>query len=163
MVSEAKQYMGKMFDTMSEGFHTAVETSRRTNETMFRTMNEVCKTPAGLEEVNGFAVRMMSEMTPVVQKGMDSAFETAETTYRAGVDFVKTAFDVTRDMNPENMQDKTRQMWDASFGLMRTGMDVFGKAGTMAMDNFASMCRGMTCGFEKAVKAAPMSTPKAAK
>lgn len=160
---EAKQYVGRMIETMNEGFHTAVETGRRTNETMFRTVNECCKAPAGFEEFNGFGVKMMNEMTPVMQKNMDAALETAATSYKAGVDFVKTAFDVTRDLSPEAMQDKTRQMWDASFNLMRTGMDLFGKTGVMAMDGFTHMYRGMACGFEKAQRGAPVSMPKAGK
>ncbi len=158
MVSDAKQYVGKMFDTMTDGFHTAVETGRRTNETMFKTMGEFCRVPAGFEEMGGhFAFRAMNEITPVMQKSVDTAFEAAETGMKAGVDFVRTAMDMARDVNPDNMQDKTRQMWDASFHMMRTGMDLFGKAGTLAMDNFTQVCRGMACGFEKSCK--PMAAP----
>jgi hypothetical protein len=164
MVSDTKQYVGKMFDTMTEGLHTAVETGRRTNETMFKTMNEFCRVPAGFEDMGGhFAVRAMNEIAPVMQKNMDTAFEATETGVRAGVDFMRTAMDMTRDMNPENVQDKTRQMWDASFNMMRTGMDLFGKAGTMAMDNFTQMCRGMAGGFEKSCKPTQTPAPKAGK
>jgi hypothetical protein len=66
---------------------------------------------------------------------------------------MKTAFNATKDINKDNVQDKTRLMWDASFDALRTGAEASGKCQIAAWESMADMWH-TACATEKAQKPA---------
>ena len=157
MVVETKERMTEMFDVWSDGFRTAMDTGRRTQENFFKVMGDFWKTQPEFEGVYNRGERVAKEFVPFVSRNVQTASECAETTLRTGMDMFKVAFDTAAKTDDQDVYRKTRGMWDATFGAARTNFEAFGKAGTRMVENFSDFMRNTCC-----TECAPKTTQKPA-
>lgn len=160
MATETKDFTGKWFDAMSEGFKTAMDAGRSAQDTMFKTAGGCF--PEGdqegpMGEMRERGERFARAWQPMMKRNMDTAIGFFDKTCKSGMDAAKTSFDAMSDMNRDNFEDRTRKMWDASFAAMRTSFDAMGTATKATMDNFTGFWTAAGTCPDK-TKAAPKSS-----
>jgi hypothetical protein len=151
MVADTKDQMSKWWETMNETFRMTMDNGRRVSESMARLMGEAWRTPWNPDDCASHTDRVARQWTPLMQKNFETAMESMDVGYRAGVGLMKTAFNATKDINKDNVQDKTRLMWDASFDALRTGAEASGKCQIAAWESMADVWH-TACATEKAQK-----------
>lgn len=159
MVAETKEKMTEMFDVWTDGFRTAFDAGRRTQDTFMRTVGEFWKTQPEIEGTYQRGERFAKEFAPFMTRNVQTISECAETTFRTGMDVFKVACDTATKGDDADVYRRTRSMWDATFGAARVNFEAFGKAGTRMVENFSDFMRtACTCCGESA----PKSTAKPA-
>jgi len=141
MVAETREKMTEMFETVSDGFRAAMDAGRRSQESMFKAVGDMCKAPG---EFDGFVVRaerITREWMPTMGKNIQAMTECCDTGFRAGVEVFKTACDLSLRTEDADVYRKSRQFFDAAFNAARTNFDAIGKAGSRTMENWAEFCR----------------------
>ena len=140
MVAEAKESMTKVFDCMSEGVRTAFDAGRRTQEAWFKAVGEMWKHPGDADRFSTRGERIFREFVPFVGKNLEMAAQCCDAGIRTGVDVFKVACDAAGKPGDTDAYDATRQVWDATFGAVRTNFDTFGKAGARTIENCSAFC-----------------------
>jgi len=140
MVTEAKETMGKVFETVNDGMRAAVDATQRTQESWMKVAQDTWKRPADFDRVIARGERVMKEWAPFVGRTMETLAQTCNTNFRAGMDAFKTCCDATTRSDDADLYKKTRQVWDATFDAMRTGFDAFGKASTKTIETCSTFC-----------------------
>lgn len=140
MVAETKESMTKVFDCMSEGVRTVFDASRRTQDAWFKAMGEMWKRPGDADGLSARGERIYREFVPFVGKNLEMAAQCCDAGIRTGVDVFKVACDAAVKPSDTDAYDATRQVWDATFGAVRTNFDTFGKVGARTMENCSAFC-----------------------
>ncbi len=140
MVTEAKETMNKVFETVNDGWRAAVDATQRTQESWMKVTQDSWKRPADLDRMFGRGERVMKEWAPFVGRTMDTFAQTCNTNFRAGMDAFKTCCDATTRTDETDLYKRTRQMWDATFDAIRTSFDAFNKASTRNLETCSSFC-----------------------
>jgi flavin-dependent dehydrogenase len=158
MVTEMKDYTGKWFETLSDGFKTCMEAGRFAQESMFKAAGTWF--PEGGEneamgEVRDRTQRLARAWQPTMRRNADTAMTLLDANYKAGMDLAKASFDTMHDLNRENFEDRTRRMWDASFGAVRTNVNALSTATKATMESFVDLCHSAST-----TKGEPKSAPK---
>lgn len=157
MVKDNKEMFNTMFDTMNESMKAAVEFGRRTQETFFSNAGEKFKVDNQVCEFQHRANRSFEAFTPFVQKNVEAGMTLVDANSKAGMAFFRTGIDATQDVNADNLQQKTREFFDASFKLFKHGLDNYADATNKAVNNFNELFKvaNTTCceGKEKSAKA----------
>ena len=159
MVADTKERMTEMFDVWNDGFRTAMDAGRKTQESFFRVMGDFWKTQPEFEGVYARGERAARELVPFVNRNVQTVSECAETTLRTGMDVFKVACDTATKADDVDVYRRTRNVWDATFGAARTNFDAVNKAGTRIAENFSEFVRN-TCSTECAPKAAAKTATK---
>lgn len=129
-----------MFDTMFEGFRTAMDTGKQTQDAMFSAVTKMCGTPQGFEEMNARNEQFSQQWVPFVRKTIDSAAEVFGASFQAGNDFLKTTTEAAKTYKADAGPEQPRKMFDAGFGVFRANADAFGKAQAAAIENWTCFC-----------------------
>lgn len=140
MVTETKETMNKAFDTVSNGFRTAVDCGQRTQETWMNFMRDSWRNPAEFERVAFRGERMMKQFIPFVGETMESFTRAFDVNMRAGMGVVKAICETTTPADEADLGRKTRQIWDATFEAMRTNFDTMSKVGAKTLENYSTFC-----------------------
>ena len=152
MVADTKENVTQMFDNMTETFRVAMDAGRKTQENFVRSMNDMWKNPMGFENVMTRGERVAKEIMPFVGRNMELMVESFDTTFRTGLDVFRTATDATLKNEDTDMYRRSRQVFDAAFGAMRSNFETFGKTGARAMENWSSFCKSACCCEEPTMK-----------
>jgi hypothetical protein len=144
MVAETKENMTQAFDNMNETFRVAMDAGRRTQETFTRSMNDMWKNPMGFDMFFARGEKMAREFMPFMGRNMETFVDSMDTAFRTNMDVVKTATDTAMKGDDADMYRRSRQVFDAAFGAMRTNFETFAKAGSRTMENFSMFCKN-TC------------------
>lgn len=154
MVAETKEGMKRVFDAMSEGFRTSVDTGRKAQEAWFGAFGNVCKNQTGVDTL--IPERFTKDVAPFVAKNAETVVDCMDKSVKTGADAFNAACE-TVFADKGDFYSKTRTVWDTSFDAMRTNMDTIGRAGKTMIDNWTSFCR-TTCS-----EASPKGSGKPAK
>lgn len=134
MVSEMKDSTARVFDRMSDGFRTAFEVGRKSQDAWFKTMSDAWGRMPGDNQ------RMVGEWAPFVGKQMETAAQAYDASLRSGLDVFRAAVDIAVRPGDGDPYEATRNFWDTAFGAARTNFDVLGQAGARAMEDCANFC-----------------------
>lgn len=140
MVTETKETMNKAFDTLNDGFRSAVDASQRTQETWFNFMRDTWRRPADMDRVLHRSERIVNEWMPFVGGTMNNMVKAYDTNLRAGMEVYKTYFDNMSRGEATDMGKTTRQVWDAAFEAVRTNFDVMNRVSARTLENCAAFC-----------------------
>lgn len=160
MVTEMKDYTGKWFEVMADGFKTMMETSRATQESMFKAAGgwvpeNMEQFP--VEDMRQRGEKMVKTWQPMMKRNLDTTMALVDSNYKSGIDLAKASFDAMHDLNRENVEDRTRRVWDASFNAIRTNFNAISNASKTASETFMDFCHSAT------PKAEPKPADKASK
>jgi hypothetical protein len=156
-----KDYTGKWFEAVSDGFKTVMEASRFAQDSMFKAAGEwfpEAGENAAMGEVRDRTERLAQAWQPTMKRNVDTAMTLFDANYKAGMEVAKASFDAMHDLNRDNFEDRTRRVWDASFGALRTNVNALGTATKTTMEGFVDFCHSAS-----APKGEPKSAPKPAK
>jgi len=145
MATETREKVSEMFDTVSDGFRSTMESGRRSQESFFRAMGDTCRHTVDFDGVAGRGERMTRDFMPFVAKNFTIIGECFDAGFRGGLDVFKAACDVTFRTDDADMYRRSRQVWDAAFNAVRSNFDALGKAGTRTMENWSEFCRTTCC------------------
>ena len=148
-----------MFDTMFDGFRTAIEAWQKTQEAMLSAATKMYGTPQGFEEMNTRNERFSQQWVPFVRKTIDSAAEAFDASFRAGNDFFKTTTEAVKTYKADSGPEQSRTLFDAGFGVFRANADAICKAQAAAIENWTRFC-GCAANESPAAKTARKSNSK---
>jgi len=140
MVADAKENMTRMFENMTEGFKAAFDTSRRTQDAFLKAVGDFWTRPGDNDKFIARGERVYREWVPFVGKSFETFSQTCDATMRSGMDVFKAACDATNKCGEGDAYDASRQMWDTTFGAVRTGFDTLGKVGAKSMETCSAFC-----------------------
>ncbi len=153
MVAESKDRMTEVYETWTDNFRTFMDAGRRSQDSLFRAFGEAWKTQPEFEGLFARSERLTREFVPFVGKNVSTVSECVETTVRTGMDVFKAACDAATRTEETDVYRRTRGVWDAAFGAVRTNFEAFTKAGTRVAENCSEFLRSSCC--QETVKAAP--------
>ena len=148
-----------MFDTTFEGFRTAMDAGKKTQEAMLSAATKMYGTPQGFEEMNTRNERFSQQWVPFVRKTIDSAVEAFDASFRAGNDFFKTTTEAAKTFKADGGPEQSRTFFDAGFGVLRANADAIGKAQAAAIENWTCFC-GCTANESSSAKPVRKSNGK---
>ena len=144
MVTEVKDYTGKWFEAMSDGFKTVMEAGRSAQDSMFKASGEwfpECGENAAMGEIRERSERMIRSWQPMMKRNVDTAMTLFDASCKSGMEVAKASFDAVQDLDRENVEYRTRRVWEASFGALNSSFNVLGTATKATMENSVDFCQ----------------------
>ena len=160
MVTDVKDYTGKWFEAMSDGFKTVMEAGRSAQDSMFTASGQWFPENgdnAVMGEIRDHGERMIRSWQPMMKRNVDTAMTLFDANCNSGMEVAKASFDAVQDPNRENVEDRTRRIWDVSFGALRSNLNVLGTGTKATMEDFVDFCHSASTPTGKA-KSGPKST-----
>ena len=142
MVTDVKDYTGKWFEAMSDGFKTVMEAGRSAQDSMFKAAGEWSPECGGGApgELRDRSERLIRSWQPMMKRNADTAMMLFDANCKSGVEVAKASFDAMQDLDRGNAEDRTRRVWDASFGAINSSFNVLGTATKATMENLVDFC-----------------------
>lgn len=159
MVTDVKDYTGKWFEAMLGGFKTVMEAGRSAQDSMFKAAGEWSPECGGSApgELRDRSERLIRSWQPMMQRNADTAMTLFDANCKSGMEVAKASFDATQDLDRGNVEDRTRRVWDASFGALNSSFNVLGTATKATMENLVGFCHS-ACTPTGEPKSAPKKT-----
>lgn len=140
MVTDMKDNMGKVFDSVNDGFRAAMDAGRRTQESWFNAMKESWKRPEDMDRCFSQGERFAREWVPFVGKTVETTTQACDAGFRSGMDVMKAACEAATKTDESDFYKRSRPVWDAAFDAMRTQFDAMNKAAVRTMDHYTLFC-----------------------
>lgn len=141
MVTETKESMTQMYDTVADTTRATMEAGRRVQESWFDAVGGTGREPGAFEDVYAQSEKFTREWFPFVGKNMHTFAESVNTCFQATMDATRAASDVTMRSGDSDWYQKSRDLWDASFNAFRVSVNAVNKATKRTMENWASLCQ----------------------
>jgi hypothetical protein len=141
---DAREAAGRFADTVHESVRTAFDTTRRAQESMFKSFADGTKTNGGFPGFDAFFTtgeRLTREFGPLVSRNIETFAETFQTGLRANADVFLAVFDAAVRPEENDLYKRTRKVWDTAFDAFRTQMNAFGKSTQRAVENCSEFCQ----------------------
>ena len=161
MVTDVKDYTGKWFEAMSDGFKTVMEAGRSAQDSMFKASGECfpdCGGSAPAGEIRDRGQRLIRSWQPMMKRNVDTVMTLFDTNRKSGMEVAKASFDAVQDLDRGNVEDRTRGVWDTSFGAWNSSFNALGTATKATMENLGACCKSGS-----APTGEPKSAPKKTK
>lgn len=161
MVTDVKDYTGKWFEAMSDGFKTVMEAGRSAQDSMFKASGECfpeCGGSAPAGEIRDRGERLTRSWQPMMKRNVDTVMALFDADCKSGMEVAKASFDAVQDLDRGNVEDRTRGVWDASFGAWNSSFNALGTATKATMENLVDFCKSSS-----APTGEPKSAPKKTK
>lgn len=145
MVTETRETMTKVFDSMNDAFRSAMDAGRRSQEAWLRAFGDMARTPAGFDAFRTSGEQVTKEWLPFVERNMETFTQTCDSGFRTGMEAFKTAFNATLKANEGDFAKSSREAIDASVNAFRTNVDTLTKAGVRTVENCTNLVQATCC------------------
>lgn len=135
MVTEPRETMTKVFDSMNDAFKSAMDAGRRSQETWFRAFGDTARTPGNFEAFRAPGDQVNKEWIPFVERNVETFTQTCDSGFRTGMDAFKTAFNATLNADEGDFTKNSREAFDASVKAFQTNVDTLSKAGIRTVES----------------------------
>jgi len=145
MVTETRETMTKLFDSMNDAFRSAMDAGRRNQEAWFRAFGDVARNPANFDAVRASSEQVVKEWVPFVERNVETFTQTCDSGFRTGMDAFKTAFNATLRVNEGDFVKNSREAFDATVQAFQSNVDLVSKASVRTVENCANFMQASFC------------------
>jgi len=145
MVTETRETMTKVFDSMNEAFKSAMDAGRRSQEAWFRAIGDMTRTPINFDSFRASGEHVTKEWVPFIERNVETFTQTCDSGFRTGMDAFKTAFNATLKSNEGDYFKNSREAFDATVNAFRTNVDTLSKAGVRTVENCTNFMHATCC------------------
>lgn len=156
MVTETKDNMNKMFETMNENMGAAFDAGVQVQRVWTEALGNCFKTEAGCGPVFPAFEKSTKQVAPLISKNVETMTELFETNARTGMDSFKAVCGVVKNFNADDLGEKSREAFDTTSEATRKTFDAFTRAGKRTVENWSAFC---TASFGENVGSRPAAKP----
>jgi hypothetical protein len=156
MVTETKDNLNKMFETMNENLGAAFDAGVQVQRVWTDAVGNCFKTDAGCGPVFPAFEKSAKQLGPFVSKNVETMTELFETSARTGMDSFKAACGVVKNFNADDVGEKSREAFDTTSEAARKTFDAFTRAGQRTAENWSAFC---TASYDKNVGSRTAAKP----
>jgi len=140
MVTDTKEGVDRVMDTMGNGFRAAIDAGQRTQEAFFRASREALRNPGEFDRFFTRSEKVTREWVPFVERNMSAIADVVNTNMRAGIQMFRETCDIAVHSDDTDLYKRTRQFWNNAFEAMRTNFDTVAQAATRSLEACSMFC-----------------------
>lgn len=140
MVTETKDNMNKMFETLNENMGAAIDAGAQAQRVWTEALGNCFKIQTGCGPVFSSFEKSAKHVAPFVSKNVETMTEFFETSTRTGMDSFKSACSVAKNFSADDLGEKSREACDTTSQAARKTFDAFTRAGMRTMEHWSAFC-----------------------